>query len=306
MKNNTLPAKVRSATSFALRAGRTTARVAILSALATLMPGLAFAQSGPLWRNVDISRQLRDTLPQRIRVQYGAGRVDVRGTSDPMLYAMHLRYDEARSVPLHRHDADQRSTALGLESRGTGIHSASSSESGELRLTLPRAVPLDLDLEFGGTQSTLDLGDMSLQSVRLDCGATDAMLLFSRPNRVRMRDLEVNVGAADFTARQLANANADQIRVRGGIGSVDLDFSGTWTHDLSVNTRLVLGKLTLHVPADVGVRVEVQRIAAGFDHTGLVKRDDAWYSPNYESAPYKLKIRAETLFGGIDVQHSAR
>ena len=278
----------------------------MLAAWATLLPGLVSAQSAPLWRNVDISRQLRDSLPQRIRVQYTAGRVDVRGTSDPTLYAMHLRYDETRSVPLHRHDAELRSTSLGLESLGGGPRNASSSESGELRLTLPRSVPLDLELEFGGTQSTLDLGEMSLRSLRLDCGATDAMLLFSRPNRVRMRDFEVNVGAADFTARLLANANTDQIRIRGGVGSVDLDFNGTWTHDLSVTTRLVLGKLTLHFPPDVGVRLDVQRIAAGFDHTGLEKRGDAWYSPNYGTAPYKLTVRAETLFGQIEVQRSSR
>ena len=276
----------------------------IVAALATLLPIATRAQSAPLWRNVDISRQLRDTLPQRIRVQYGAGRVDVRGTSDPTLYAMHLRYDETRSIPLHRHDAEQRSTSLGLESRG-GVR-MSSGEAGELRLTLPRSVPLDLDMEFGGTQATLDLGEMSLRSVRLECGAADAMLLFSRPNRLRMRDLEVNVGAADFTGRLLANANADQIRVRGGLGSVDLDFNGTWTHDVTVVARLAVGKLTLHVPADVGLRVELQRIAAGFDHVGLVKHDDAWYSPNYESAPYKLKVRAETFFGGIEVQRSTR
>ena len=279
---------------------------ALLVAVAMLPWGNASAQSAPLWRNVDIGRQLRDSLPQRIRVQYAAGRVDVRATNDPMLYLMHLRYDEARSIPLHHHDPDQRSTSLGLEALGGSMRSSSSSESGELRLTLPRTVPLDLDLEFGGTQSTLDLGEMSLTSLRLECGAADAMLLFSRPNRLRMRELEVNIGAADFTARQLANANADQIRVRGGIGSVDLDFSGSWTHDLSVTTRLVLGKLTVHVPADVGVRVDVQRVAAGFEHSGLVKRDDAWYSPNFESAQYKLRVRAETLVGQIEVQHSAR
>ena len=279
----------------------------LLAALAALIPLPAFAQGDPVWRSVDISRQLRDTQPQRIRVQYRAGRVDVRGTSDPLLYAMHLRYDENRFTPLHRYDADQHSTALGLESRRGGMRASSaSSESGELRLTLPRTVPLDLDLEFGGTQSVLDLGDMSLQSVRLECGATDAMLLFSRPNRTRMRELDVNVGAADFAARQLANANADQIRVRGGIGSVDLDFSGTWKNDLSVTTRLVMGKLTLRLPPDVGVRVEVQRIAAGFEHAGLEKRDDAWYSPNFESAKYKLRVRAETFFGQIDIQRSAR
>ena len=278
----------------------------VLAALVSLMPLPAFAQNGPLWRTVDISRQLRDTQPQRIRVQYGAGRVDVRGTSDPLLYAMHLRYDENRSTPLHKYDSDRRSSALGLESRGHGVYSSSGSESGELRLTLPRTVPLDLDLDFGGTQSVLDLGDMSLQSVRLECGATDAMLLFSRPNRIRMRDLEVNLGAADFAARQLANANADQIRVRGGVGNVDLDFSGSWTHDLTVTTRLIMGKLTLRLPPDVGVRIDLQRILAGFDQTGLEKRDDGWYSPNYDTAPFKLKVRAETMFGQIEVQRSTR
>ncbi|MEO5815364.1 MAG: LiaF domain-containing protein [Gemmatimonadaceae bacterium] len=282
-------------------------KLRMLAALASLVPLPAFAQSAPAWRTVDISRQLRDTQPQRVRVQYGAGRVDVRGTSDPFLYAMHLRYDENRSVPLHQYDADQRVAALGLESRGTGLRTASTNgESGELRLTLPRSVPLDLDLDFGGTQSVLDLGDMSLTSVRLECGATDAMLLFSRLNRVHMRELEVNVGAADFSARQLANANADQIRVRGGVGSVDLDFSGTWTRDLTVTTRLVVGKLTLRVPPDVGVRVDVQRVMAGFEHSGLEKRDDGWYSPNYDTAPFKLKVRAETLFGQIEVQRSTR
>jgi predicted membrane protein len=132
------------------------------------------------------------------------------------------------------------------------------------------------------------------------------MLLFSSPNRVRMRELEVNVGAADFTGRLLANANADQIHVQGGVGSVDLDFNGVWTHDVTVMTRLAIGKLTLRVPADVGLRVEVQRFAAGFEHEGLVKRDDGWYSPNYDAAPYKLKVRAETFFGAIDIQRATR
>lgn len=272
-----------------------------------LLPVHLSAQKEPLWRSVDVSRQLRDTAPQRIRVRYGTGKVDVRSASDPLLYAMHLRYDERRARPLHRHDADQRSTTLGLEPLDASIRGSSgSSESAEMRLTLPRTIPLDLDLQFGGTQSLLDLGGMSVQSLRLECGAADATLLFSRPNRLRMRDLDIQVGAAEFSARQLANANAEQIRVSGGVGSVHLDFSGTWARDLTVTSRLMVGKLTLQVPANVGVRVELNRIAAGFEHTGLIKRDDAWYSPNFETAQFKLRVKAETLFGQIEIQHTAR
>jgi hypothetical protein len=286
---------------------RATLRVGM--AIAVALPAhTAAAQSGTRWRTVDLSRQLRDTLPQRIRVQYAAGKLDVRGTADPLLYAMHLRYDEARAIPLHRYDAQQHSTVLGVESLGRGLRTSSGDdrdETGELKLQLPARVPLELDLELGGTQSVLELGGLSLHSLRLECGATDASLLFSTPNRTRMRDLEIDVGAADFTAVNLGNANADQIRVRGGIGVVDLDFGGTWTQDMTVSTRLAVGKLMLRIPSDVGVRLEVQRVAAGFEHEGFTKRDDAWYSENYDRAPRKLRLRAETFFGKIEIQRGA-
>src|SRR3979411_70688 len=96
--------------------------------------------------------------------------------------------------------------------------------------------------------------------------------MFSAPNRMRMRDMEIDVGAADFFALHLANANAEQIRVRGGVGVVDLELGGTWTHDMNLSARLGIGKLILRLPTDVGVRLEVQRVAAGFEHSGLIDR----------------------------------
>jgi hypothetical protein len=288
-----------------LRAG-----VSLAAALALALPtSAAHAQNGARWRTIDVSRQLRDTLPQRIRVQYAAGKLDVRGTTDPLLYAMHLRYDEARATPLHRYDADQRSTVLGVESLGRGLRTSSGDdrdETGELKLLVPARVPLELDLELGGTQSALELGGLSLHSLRLECGATDASLAFSTPNRGRMRDIEIDVGAADFTAVNLANANADQIRLRGGVGVIDVDFGGVWTQDMTVSTRLAVGKLMLRIPSDIGVRLEVQRVAAGFEHQGFTKRDDAWYSENYDQAPHKLRLRAETYFGKIEIQRGPR
>jgi hypothetical protein len=268
----------------------------------------ASAQSDPHWRSLDVSRQLRDSAPQRIKVVYDAGHVDVRPTDAALLYGMHLRYDELRASPVHRYDAEQHSTVLGLESRGNAIRTSSSrhEESGELRVLLPRTIPLDLDMEFGGAQATLELGGLSLQSARLEFGAAEATLAFSTPNRTHLRELDIGVGAAEFNATHLANANADLIRIRGGVGSVDLDFGGTWTRDLEVSTRLAIGGLTLRVPDDVGLHLDVRRIAASFDHEGLVKRDDGWYSRNWDTAAHKLRVRAETVIGQIEVKPSSR
>jgi hypothetical protein len=59
-------------------------------------------------------------------------------------------------------------------------------------------------------------------------------------------------------------------------------------------------------PNTVSARMRSLRVAAGFDHEGMVKRDDAWYSTNWDAATRKLRIRAETVFGALELQRSTR
>jgi hypothetical protein len=116
-----------------------------------------------------------------------------------------------------------------------------------------------------------------------------------------MRHLDIQLGAAGFVVTNLGNANVRSIRVEGGVGSVDLDFGGTITEDVEVETNVALGKLTLHLPRDVGIRVEVQKLLASFDHPGLYKRGGAYYSDNWDSAKVRMRVRAETVFGAIEI-----
>jgi hypothetical protein len=159
-------------------------------------------------------------------------------------------------------------------------------------------------MELGATKAMLDLGGLELQRVKLESGASETVLDFSSPNATRMDVLDVDVGAATFEARNLGNANAAAIRVHGGVGSVDLDFGGQWTQDANVDVDLALGKLTLHLPRDVGVRVEVDKFLASFDQQGLQKRGDAYYSDNWDRAAHRIRLRASTTFGGIELERA--
>src|SRR3954466_6788811 len=129
-----------------LSLGRAVAASVVASGTLSLLCALPLtAQSAHFWRSVGLSRQLRDSAPQRIRVQYGAGQVDVRPALTPVLYDMHLRYDERRATPLHKYDADLRTTVLGLESFGEDARNVGGTKDfGELRVGLPSSVPLDL------------------------------------------------------------------------------------------------------------------------------------------------------------------
>ena len=265
---------------------------------------LARSSSAQSWRTIEVSRQLRDSSVHRVRVDYGAGRFDLRASNEPVLYSMKLRYDENNGRPLHTYDAGQRSLRLGIVDGS--FHGLSRENQGELRVALSRSVPLDLDLDLGATKARVDLGGLALRSVHLGSGASETEVDFSEANPIRLRTLDVEVGAAALDVRNLGNANASVVRVHGGVGSVTLDFGGHWTQDMSVDTDLALGKLHLKVPPDVGVRVEVERVLASFDRGGLVKQGGAYFSRNWETAPYRLRIRSQTVFGAIDVDQISR
>ena len=63
-----------------------------------------------------------------------------------------------------------------------------------------------------------------------------------------------------------------------------------------------MGSLTLLLPDDVGVRVSKETFLMSFDSEGLMKRGDAYYSGNWESARYKLTLDVSGALGSIDVR----
>lgn len=269
---------------------------------AVLTLAIASASEAQTWRSLDVSRQLRDTSEHHIKVKYAAGRFSMRPTSEPVLFSMLLRYDEERTHPVHEYDAEARSATLGVDGQIVRwARHVNDNEVGEMRLDLSNVVPFDLELELGATQARVDAGGLALNNLRIETGAADAALDFSVPNRSRMRHLDVQLGAASFRITNLGNANVSSIRIEGGVGSVDLDFGGAIQQDVSVETNVALGKLALHLPQDVGVRVEVQRLLASFDHPGLYKRGGAYYSDNWDSAKVRMRVRAETVFGAIQI-----
>lgn len=273
--------------------------------LAAALGGAWQSASAQSWRTVESARQLRDSGEHRVRVRYGAGRIDIAATSSPVLYAMTLRYDESSSTPLHSYDPVARVLTVGVEGQSDRFsRNIGEKSKGEMRLSLSRSVPVDLSLALGATKATLDLGGLDITALQLESGASETLVDFSSPNQGRMRTLDVDVGAASFEARNLANANVAKVRVHGGVGGVELDFGGQWQQDMDVNVELALGKLTLHVPRDVGVRVEVEKFLASFDEQGLEKRGDAYYSDNWDRAKYHLRLRAQTTFGGIELDRA--
>lgn len=290
-----------------------------MAGAAVLLVPSARAQS---WRTLDAARQRQgaDSL-LHVRVRYGAGAVSLGAARPELLYDMHVRYDADRLAPSRHFDAAGHTLSIGLNNDGQRHvvrvrHELASSHSdagkdtaNAFTLALAREMPLDLELELGAVEAKLDLSNLWLDRLVLRSGASDVKLSFGTPNPRRLHDLEILGGAASISVSDLGNSNAAALRVRAGAASVDLDFSGAWAEgDMRVDLDAAFGDATLHVPEDVGVRITMQKLLADLDGSGLnfTRRNGAYYSANWDSAPHKLTINARAALGDLTVRRTAQ
>lgn len=278
--------------------------------LSRALAALALVAGGPLaaqdWRTLDVARQTRDSsaAPLHVRVGYGAGKATVRAADSQLLYEMQLRYDARRGAPLHTFDPAGRALRLGLDREGsTLVGGGRDAEGSEMRLGLSRTVPLDLTIDLGAVEADLDLSGLRLEALTVSTGASDTRLRFDTLNAVRMRALDLQVGAASVRATRLANANAGEVRVKGSVGAIELDFGGEWTRDVRLSVGMTLGSVTVRVPRDVGVRLELDRVLSAFDHPRMTRQGNAWVSENWATAKHHLVIVGRSTLGAFELDH---
>lgn len=279
----------------------TTARMLLLGATAATV--IAPAAAAQQWREMQVSRQLRDSTEHRVRVQYGAGTLTLGTAPAPMLYHMELRYDEESGRPIHYFDSTARSLTVGLDKQSMRLVRGVRGNRGELRLELTRQAPLDLSLDLGAVKGDLDLSGFRLTNLRLSSGAAEIRVRADTLNTAAMQLLEIDVGAASVRLDGVANLKTPKIRASVGVGELTMDFSGEWTQDIDATIDLALGHLDLRVPADVGIRIEIESFLSGFDKDRFTKRGNAYYSRNYDRAMHHLELKVNAALGNVDIDH---
>ena len=278
-----------------------TARVMVAVAAMLLAGTTAGAQR---WRTLDASRQLTDSAPIAVRLEYGAGKLEVKPAGGAMLYQMHVHYDAERDEPVARLDEASHSLVLGLRSRGMHV-SGSSDDGGSMHAELSDRLPMELTVEAGAVEGDLQLGGLRLRQLDVRSGASDITLRFDRPNPERMRSMTLEVGAAGMKIVNAGNAGAERMQVSVGVGGLNVDLGGQWTRDMEISANVGLGGLTIHLPADAGVSVDASTFLTSFDKAGLEKRDDGWYSPGFEKAPRHVRIRLRAFLGGLTLERDS-
>lgn len=298
------------------------ARAGLLAVPVMVVFGGIAPLSAQQWRDFRAARQTADIESLEVELLYGAGRLTVRGSEAPFIYDARIHYDTERFQPLRGWSVDGDHGRLRLAVTSAEDRTAPATirledwdidfdledlrdradEAGTLDLELHPGVPTDLRLEVGAASSRLELGDLSLTSLTVLTGASETDIGFSRPNRVRMSDVVLKAGAAEFEAEGLGNARFDRLEFAGAIGDVVLDFSGDWERSADATIKMGVGELKLRVPRGIGVRIERRSILMSLDAPGFEKVDRSYTSPEWDTADIRLDIVLEAAFGTVEVE----
>ena len=280
-------------------------RIMIAAGVTALLALSAPAAQAQDWRTTTIMRQVTNEQALDVEIGYGAGRLNIEPAEGRMLYQASLRYDARGFQPV----ADYSNGRLRLGVDGNdNLHlphdEDGDHEGGNMTVRLGRGVPLDLDFEFGAAMAEIELGGLSVRTLDISTGASETRVDFSRPNAIVADRIEFDVGAAQFTATGLGNANVREVRLNGGVAEMTLDFSGDWRGNTHLEADFGLGSLTIRVPRDVGVRVRKETLLASFEAPRMSRRDGGsddgvYFSDNWNQAQRRLTIDIDGAFGDI-------
>lgn len=251
------------------------------------------------WRTMTGSREVSGEKALAAEIEFGAGRLNLTPGSPGTLYRASLKYDHSQITPEITYS--DGTLHVGMQSghfRGNIKHQG---RTNTLDLQLGPAVALTLDVQFGAGEAAMDLGGLTLQTLRVATGASRADVRFSKPTVGACESMELQVGAAQMNVEALGNASPRRLDVQGGAGEVNLDLTGAWRNDMTGKFSLGMGGLNLKVPRGLGLRVHKTSMLASFEATGMVRQGDVWASEGYDAAKRHLDIDIDAAFGSIRV-----
>ena len=169
----------------------------------------------------------------------------------------------------------------------------------EWQLSFSPTAALAVDIKAGAGKGDLDFTGLQLTRLNLDLGAGNFDVRFGEPNQADMSNLKLNAGTSKLEVSGIGYASPKEMHVQGGVGDIDLDLSGPWARSADVWVTAGVGAVTMRLPADVGVQVEVEGGVSSVDVSGFHLTDGAYVNDAWGKAEIELHIYATTGIGSL-------
>ncbi len=159
--------------------------------------------------------------------------------------------------------------------------------------------PIDLTINAGAYDSTLNLGGIPLTGLAINDGASNSNITFATPNPSRMQHLAYKTGASTVSLTGLGNANFADMTFESGAGSYRLDFSGKLQQPSNVRISSGVSNFKISVPATTACKVVMTGAMNSVSTQGAWTVSDKTYSLPGQGP--QLTITVELGVGSLEL-----
>lgn len=242
-----------------------------------------------------------------VSVSYGMGELYIGPNSEKDQIEGSIEYDGRRITP-----------KVTLENVGsTGVFTVKTEKKkddddcrkkfrdydNEMEFLFPQNIKTDLFLDFGVGDAEIDLTNIAITKLNINCGLSDVTVEINKRNDVSCSDVNIESGLGDLEVYGLGNLGAKDIDINVGLGSAEIDLTGEKIYDMEVDVDVGLGSLDMILPDDANIEVYVDAsFLSSVDIYGLKqKKNKYWISDDWDSGNPTISMDVNVGMGSVDI-----
>lgn len=235
-----------------------------------------------------------------LKLSVGACRLNIKPT-DGAAWVIGTYVDPSGALPFR---VLQEGDSVRITQEWSLPHTWNFDDPPTFDLALGNFMPYSLTIETGASSCQLELGGLPLTRLEIKHGAGKVQVRFSTPNPQPMTFCEVSSGAGATELYGLANANAAEMNVEGGMAGYVMDFSGELQRAIHVKLQTGLSDNVVIIPPTTAGKVSVDSFMGSLlIGDGFMKKEGAFMTAAAvaNQAPV-LTMEAKVALGALKLR----
>ncbi|MBN2030817.1 hypothetical protein JW824_11290 [bacterium] len=175
----------------------------------------------------------------------------------------------------------------------------------EVQVLLPYGVDILLDSRIKAGEVKMVMDGIRLRELSMNHWVGELEVLFNEPNPIIMDLLDITAKVGETRLIHLGNARFNRADINGGIGEIQVDFTGDLQPESQARVDLDIGEASIIVPQNMGIGLN---IGGGFSFLSeknldrsFEKRGQTYYSDDYEESEDRFYLRITPGLGELNV-----